>query len=156
MQSEVAPEKEIAERPAPAECHPALGSMMLAVVQQMASLAKRVEIAQPVIGRVMVEVRCGEDDARAAATGGLEQIRPAGRAVASVTPPACASIEPAAVRQASQRRLVRPAAAFALAGCPAEAHGGAQRSPMRWIKRAKLGTDRHGGDSSDFCDVGES
>ena len=50
---------------------------MRAVVAQMAGLAEGAEIAQPVVGGIVVEVRGGEDDAGGAEADRVEQGGPA-------------------------------------------------------------------------------
>lgn len=71
---------------------------MRAVVAQMAGLAEGAEIAQPVVGGIVVEVRGGEDDAGGAEADRVEQGGPAARPTAAVAPGFCAHIEPAPVR----------------------------------------------------------
>ena len=51
---------------------------MLDVVRQVASLAEGAEIPQPVIARVVIQVRGRQDNERGAEPGSLHDVRPRG------------------------------------------------------------------------------
>jgi hypothetical protein len=38
--------------------------MVGSVVQQVGALAQAVQVAQPVVGRIVIQMRCSEDDPR--------------------------------------------------------------------------------------------
>lgn len=79
-------------------------------VLQVAALAESVEVAQPVVARVVAEVGGGEQGAGGAHQRGLGEVRPARGAVAAVAPRPRMLVEPAPVGQAAQQRPVWPAA----------------------------------------------
>jgi hypothetical protein len=114
--------EQVTDSPAPPVGNVTLDQVMRPVVQQMAALAQRMKVAQPVIRRVMVEVSRGEYHPRGAAARCLKQVRPSSAPVTAVTPGAAKFIVPAAIRQAAQDHLVWPTAAFTAAPSPFEAH----------------------------------
>jgi hypothetical protein len=59
---------------------------MWAIVDQVAALTEAAEVAQPVVGRIMIQVRSGEHDARRPQPHHLLQVGPAGGAAAPVAP----------------------------------------------------------------------
>jgi hypothetical protein len=69
----VGPEKDIAERIAQPVGDPALCQMMVAVMDHMAALAEAPQIAQPVVLRVVVEMRDGQGHPRRAHLDRLDE-----------------------------------------------------------------------------------
>ena len=99
----VGTEEQIAEGAAQQVGDPPLCQVVRPVVDHVASLAKAFQVARPIVGRVMVEVRCGEHD-----TG----VR-AGRPSMSGGGPAAPAIAPGARGGSNQRpsgkqRMVSP------------------------------------------------
>jgi hypothetical protein len=79
--------------------------MMRAIVDQVAALTEAAQVAQPVVGRIMIQVRGGEYYARRSQPRYLFEIGPAGCAATSVTPRLPRRIVPTPVRQ---ERTVAP------------------------------------------------
>src|SRR5512144_2301561 len=96
--------------------------MMRAVVDQVTALTKTAQVAQPVVGRIMIEVRRGQHHMRCPHLRDLFQVRPAGDAAAAVAPGVLRRIEPPPIRQAAYGGSMRPAAALAHAARPLEAN----------------------------------
>jgi hypothetical protein len=96
--------------------------MVRAIVDQMAALAQALEIAQPVIARVMIEVRRRQDDAGAPHLRRLIEVGPPGGPAAAIAPGMSDGIEPTSIRQTPNSDAVRPPAPLANAGSALEAH----------------------------------
>src|SRR6185312_4701701 len=109
----------------------------------VAALAEAPQIAQPIVLRVIVEMRCGQDHPRRAHLDRLDERRPAGRPATAVAPGLMQWIEPSSVGEAADCGAVRPVAALALAAGALEANASADLRPMRWIEPAQFGSDRH-------------
>ena len=112
---------------------PSLQQVPGPIVRQVAALAKAPQVAQPVVGRVMVEMRRGQDDAGRVLPDHVFEVRPASRATAPVAPRAKPGIEPAPVRQAAEIQAVRSSAALAFAARALEPHAAAQLRPVAGI-----------------------
>ena len=91
---------------------------MRAVVDHVAALAQALEIAQPVVAGVMVEMRCRQDHAGLPDLQRFHEIGPSGRPAAAVAPGAASGVEPASVGQTANRHAMRPAAYLATHGLP--------------------------------------
>src|SRR5271166_4181543 len=118
--------------------------MMRAIVDQMAALAKALEVAQPIVAGVMIEMCCGQNDAGLPHMHGLLDVRPSRRASTAASPGAASGVEPPAVRQASNSFAVRPATSFADAAGALEADASTEFWPVDWIVPSQLRFDRHG------------
>jgi len=118
--------------------------MMRAIVDQMAALAKALEVAQPIVAGVMIEMCCGQNDAGLPHMHGLLDVRPSRRASTAALPGAASRVEPPAVRQASNSFAVRPATSFADAAGALEADASTELWPVDWIVPSQLRFDRHG------------
>ena len=59
---------------------------MRAIVDQVAALTEAAQVAQAVVGRIMIQVRGGEHDARRPQPHDLFQVGPAGDTAAPVAP----------------------------------------------------------------------
>jgi len=136
-------EEEIADRRAPAVSDPALRQMVRTIVQHVAALAERAEILWPIVGRIAVQVRRREHDARHPKPSRLHKVGPAGGPSSAIPPNRRLLVEPAPVRQAPKEDEVRPAAALAPSSSALEADAAAQLAPVRGIERSQLRADWH-------------
>jgi hypothetical protein len=89
--------------------------MVRSVVAQVAALTEATQVAQPVVGRIVVQVCGGEHHARRTQPRHLLEVGPAGGAAAPVAPCLPRRIKPPPVRQAAHGGPVRSAAALAYA-----------------------------------------
>jgi hypothetical protein len=78
--------------------HPALGAMIRRVVQDVATLTKALEVAQPVVGRIVIQVRSSQHDACATSGDQRQEIRPARPSPAAVAPGLSDGIKPSPIR----------------------------------------------------------
>src|SRR5512132_3087747 len=99
------------------------------VVDHVASLTKTTQVAQPVVGRIMIEVRSGKHDPGRSQAHHLFQVGPTSNAPTSVAPCLPCLIVPSPVRQASHSGAMR-AAPLAHAAGALEAHPPAELTPM--------------------------
>ena len=106
---------------------PPLGEVMRPVVDHVAALAEAFQVAQPVVGRVVVKVRRGKHDAGGADRDQRHQVGRGSRAASVVPPSLPPGVEPAPVQQTADQGAVRPAAALAHAAGPREPHPPAER-----------------------------
>lgn len=143
-QGQIRPEEKVADRETPPVGDPTLCQVMRPIVQHVAALAERTEVPQPVVGRVAVQVRGREHDARLPIPGRLDEIRPPGCSPTAIAPRGCPLVEPASVRQAADQSEMRPPAALAHTCGALEADAPAQLAPVRRIKRPQFAADRHG------------
>ena len=118
--------------------------MMRAIVEHMAALTEAAQPAQPVIGRIVIQMRGGEHDARRPQPRHLLQVGPAGNTATSVAPRLPVRIVPPPVSQAAHGGAVRPAAALADAAGALETDAPAEVAPMGGVEVAELSPDRHG------------
>jgi hypothetical protein len=118
--------------------------MVGAIVDQVAALTEAAEVTEAVVGRIVIEVRGGEHDARRPQPHHLLEVGPAGEAAALVAPGGSLGIEPSPVRQAPHGGAVRPAAALAHAMGALEADAPTELAPVRGVETAELSPDRHG------------
>src|ERR1700730_15664349 len=70
---------QVAECRVPTVSSPALPEVMRPVVTQVAALAEAAEIAQPVVGRFVIEMRGGEHHPSGADPQNFDQVGPAAR-----------------------------------------------------------------------------
>ena len=111
---------------------------------QMAALTEAPQVAHPVVGRVVVQMRGGKHNPGGAPGHCLDQVRPAAGPATPVTPGGRLRVEPASIRQASQHAAVRTPTDLAAATGPHEADMAAERTPVGRIQWTQFGTDRHG------------
>src|SRR6516162_1642520 len=117
--------------------------MVRAIVDQMAPLAQALEIAQPVIARIMIEVCRRQDDAGSPHLRRLLEIGPTRRPPVAISPGVSRGIEPTSIRQTANGDAVRPTAPLANAGSALEAHAPADLRPVAGIEPSHLRLDRH-------------
>ena len=72
--------------------------MVRAIVDHVAALAQALQIAPPVVTRVVVEVRRSQDHAGVPDLRGFDEIGPARRPTAAIAPNALRGIKPASRR----------------------------------------------------------
>ena len=91
-------------------------------MDHVAALAQALEIARPVIARVMIEVRRGQDHAGLPDLRRFHQIGPTGRSTAAIAPGPTGGVEPATVGQTANRHAMWAAASLAQAGGTLKPH----------------------------------
>jgi hypothetical protein len=96
--------------------------MVRTIVDHVAALAEALEITQPVIARVMIEVRRRQYDAGSPHLRHLLEVGPPGWPAAAIAPGVSRGIEPTSIRQTANGDAMRPTAPLANAGCALEAH----------------------------------
>ena len=147
----------IGARPEPKHLAPPSPAVLLAVVEHVTSLAECGEVARPVVARVMVEMRAGQNHVGDRETRGrgdagevglplLEHMRwrqLAHPPAMTVTPGATLGVPPGAVAQVRDVLAVGAAAVLAAALSPGEADDIREFAPVDGIKPAVLGRDRH-------------
>jgi hypothetical protein len=131
-------EEEVADRETP------LSQMAGPVVQHVAPLTEGTQIVQSIVGRITVEMRSGENNARHSERGCFHQIRPLGCSPAAIAPGRCPLVEPASVRQTPHQGKVRTGTALTPPSSALEADPAAQFTPVWWVEGTQLRTDRHG------------
>jgi len=87
--------------------------MVRPVVQHVAALTERAQVLQPIIGRIAVQVRRGEHDARHPKPSCVHKVGPSGRPCSTIPPCRRLLVEPAPVWQAAQEDEVWSAATLA-------------------------------------------
>ena len=112
--------------------------MMRAVVDQVAALTKAAQVAQPIVGRIMIQVRGGKHDMCCPHPNDLLQIRPTSDASPPVAPRLPHLIVPSPIRQAAHSGAMWPAAALAHAAGALETNPPAELAPMSRIQVAEL------------------
>jgi len=134
-QGQIRPEEKVADRETPPVGDPTLCQVMRPIVQHVAALAERTEVPQPVVGRVTVQVRGREHDARLPIPGRLDEIRPPGCSPTAIAPRGCPFVEPPPIRQATNEGEMRAPAALAHTPGALEADAPTQLAPVRRIER---------------------
>jgi hypothetical protein len=110
--------------------------MMQPILQQVAALAERAEVRQPIIGRIAVKVRRRQHDARHAEPHCLDEVRPSGRPSTAIPPCRRLFIEPTSVWQTSYKSQVWPATTLAPSSSTSEANVVAELAPVWRIQRS--------------------
>ena len=131
---------------------PPLCQVVRPVVDQVAALAKALQVTRPIVCRVVIEVRRGEDDARVANAGRLLDVRPAGCPAAASALGARGGVEPTAVGQAADGLAMWPSASLAATTATLEPHLPADLWPVDRVEPAQLRLDRHRGFRSLFAE----
>src|SRR5512132_4397953 len=127
------PRKQVAQCAAQKISDPPLRQMAGTVVDHVASLTKTKQVAQPVVGRIMIEVRSGKHDQGRSQANHLFQVGPPSNAPTSIAPCLPCLIVLSPVRQAAHSGAMRPAAPLAHAAGTLEAHPPAELTPMSRI-----------------------
>jgi hypothetical protein len=135
-------EEQVAQCTAEQISDPPPRQMIRTVVDQVAALTKTAQVAPPIVGRIMIEVRSGKHNMRCPHLSDLLQVRPTSDASAPVAPRLPCLIH----RPSAKQRTVVPcgaAATLAHAAGPLETHAPAELAPMSRIQFAEFSTDRH-------------
>jgi hypothetical protein len=110
---------------------PPLRQVVRAIVNHVTALAQALEIALPVVARIVIEMCSGEDHAGLSLLCRLHEVGPAGGPAAAIAPTMTGSIKPTTIGQAANRH-----AAGAPTSLPASAHvSKACTSPWRCAPR---------------------
>ena len=102
-------------------------------MDHVASLTKTAQVAQPIVGRIMIQMRGGKHDPCRSQAHHLFQVGPTSNAPPPVTPCLPCLIVPSPVRQAAHSGAMRPAAPLAHAAGTLEANMSAELTPMSRI-----------------------
>ena len=117
--------------------------MIRPVVEHVAALAEALEIAPPVISRIMIEVRRRQYDAGLSHLPRLNEIRPPRPSTPGVPPSMAGRIEPATIWQTADSHSMRATASLTQAGGTLEAHAPADFRPIAWIYSPHFKFDWH-------------
>ncbi len=117
--------------------------MLGRVMDHVATLAERSEVARRVVGRIMVQMRAREIDPRDADERQRARAWRSHPAPAPVAPLPAIGIPPAAVAQVEHVPTVRTSAMLAAALGAAEANQLRQLGPVDRVEPAMFGHDRH-------------
>jgi hypothetical protein len=112
-QCRIRTEEEITECQTPPVGDPALHQMVRPIVQHVAALTEGLQISQPIVGGIAVQVRRREYDARHPEPSCLHKVGPTGRTSTAMPPGRRLFVEPAPVRQAAEEGEMGTAAALA-------------------------------------------
>ncbi len=117
--------------------------MIHPVVQQMAALTQRAQIAPPVAGGIMIQMGRCQNHLRLSYLQVLDQVRRRDAPAPAIEPVPRLRMLPPATRQHLKVMSMRPAAALTDTPCPLEPHLSAQFRPVRGVKRLQFRSDRH-------------
>jgi hypothetical protein len=112
--------------------------MVRSIVQQVAALAERAQILEPIVRRIAVEMGGCEHDARRPKPGCFHKIGPTSRPPSAIPPRRLLLVEPSPVCQAAEADEMGPAATLAPALSALEADVTAQLAPVWGIERSQL------------------
>ena len=104
----------------------------------VAALAEALEVTQPVIPGVMIEMCSGQDDAGSPHQRRFLEIRPACRPTASIAPSMTGGIEPTSIGQAENCSSMWSAAFLTNPGGALEAHAPTDLRPVARIEPSHL------------------
>ena len=147
MVKRVGAEKQVSQRlPAP-KCEPSPALVLGAIVKHVAALAEGSEVARAVVGRIVVEMRGGQDHSRRPYAGlkesGWLRRRAPQSSAEAVTPGLLGLVPPATISQVADELPVRPPAALTPPLRTLEADDGGELRPIERVKPAVLRPDRH-------------
>jgi hypothetical protein len=104
------------------------------VMDHMAALTKALEIAQSVVGGIMIQVRRGQHNARSASRNQPQQVWPARQPATAIAPSLLDGIEPSPIRQTTDQMSMRPTAALAPAAGTFKPYPMTEFLPVRRIQ----------------------
>jgi hypothetical protein len=123
---------------------PAAATMLVAVMDHMAALAKRFQVSRPIVGWIMIKVSgrqrdpgCSNDDVISSWSKAPQ------RAAAPIAPRLAFLVPPSAVAQMPDLTAMRPAAFLAAAFRPLKPDHRRELRPVDGIEPFVLGADRH-------------
>jgi hypothetical protein len=114
--------------------NPALSKMIRPVMDHVAALAKALQIAQPIVGGIMIQVRSGQHNARGASGNQRQQVRPPRPPSMAIAPGPLDGIEPSPIRQTADQMSMRPTAALAPAAGTLKPYPMTEFFPVRRIQ----------------------
>jgi hypothetical protein len=118
--------------------------MLIPILQQVAALAERLQIARTVVCWIMVEMRRRQINACGADLGQRDCLEPMPQNPAlAVAPRRAPCVPPTPVAETDDDPTMRPRAMFAAAFRPLEADHGRKLPPIDRIEPTKLRPDRH-------------
>src|SRR5690349_24837816 len=117
--------------------------MIWPIVDHMAALAEALEIAPPVIGRIVIEMCRRQDDTGSSHLRRRVEVRPPRRPAATIPPSATGRIEPTSIGQTANCLSVRPAASLTNPGGALEMDLPADLRPVGGVGPPHLRLDRH-------------
>ncbi len=135
--------EQIAQRAPPIGVQPAPAPMLGRVMNHMAPLAERGQVARRIIGRIMVQMRARDIDPRDANDRRDPSAGRAHPASASITPLSAIGVPPAAIAQVKHAPPMRTPAMLAAPLGTAEADQPRQLGPVDRVEPAMFGHDRH-------------
>lgn len=135
--------EQIAKRTAEKIGDPPLSQMMGPVMDHVAALTEASKVLEPVVGRIVVKMRRGENYPCAPYLDHLLEIRPVGVSPPPVAPGFAFRVIPASVWKEPHRGSVWAAAVLADPAGALEAHPTAELPPVRGVQAAKVRADRH-------------
>jgi hypothetical protein len=112
-------------------------------VREMTALAKRLEVLFGGVGRVMVKMRCSQDDLLQSDRGIVHDVRPGGLVSPVVTPIVVSGVVPTPVTELSDPQSMRSTTPLAAAARTLKPDRPAEARPFGWIQRTQLLVDRH-------------
>ena len=118
--------------------------MVRPIMDHMAALAQAPEIAQPVVARIVIEMRRGQDHPGVPDLHGFHEIGPSGGPAAAIAPGVLSGVEPPPVGQATDGDTMGPAASLAHAGSALEPHPATNLQPIVGIKPPHLTEGQRG------------
>ncbi len=118
--------------------------MLLPVMAEMAALTERLQIARPVVGRIVIHMRRRQDHLGLPELSPIvTKINPVDRPALSVPPDLLVRIEPAPIAEMADHLAVGTIAALASPPCPLEPDHPAEFAPVDRIETFELRLDRH-------------
>src|SRR5271154_138601 len=118
--------------------NPPLRQVVRAIVDHVAALAQALEIALPVVARVVVKVCGGQDHTGLPRLRRLHEVGPAGGPAAAIAPTMTGSIKPAPTGQAANCHAVGAATSLTNAASAREPHPPADLRPIAGIELPHL------------------
>ena len=118
--------------------------MLPTVLREVASLAKRHEIARLIVRRIVVAMRRRQNHPRRLERLQMLGLGPLERPSSSAPPSFGCLVPPAPVGKSKDRPVMRPAATLTASTSPPEADHGRELRPINRVKPAVLWPDRHG------------
>jgi hypothetical protein len=106
-------EEEVAEGAPQQIGDPSPCQMVRPIVDQVAALAQAFQIARPIVGRIVIEMRGGEYDASLSYPRCLDDVEPRRWPPASIAPNVLVSVGPAPIGETADGFAVRPSAFLA-------------------------------------------
>lgn len=140
----VGSEEEVAEGLAHLKGKPAPAAMFGPVVQHVTALAERFQVAQPVVGGIVVEVGGRQHDTRRPGHAIIRHDQMVQGPTAPIAPYLGVLVPPAPVTKMADLAPVRPPTGLAVPLGAIEPHYGGQLRPIHRVEPLEVGSDWHG------------